>query len=532
MRDRLFLILAPALAFVSPVLATMAALALPISSSVPMIALGAISVCGLALGCVAAILMPGDRSGNVRDVLFVGVLLATILLFVDLAAGGHDLLGRFASGRLGKVATLIVVCFAIFAAVWLVRRKAALILFAGSAFLFASTIVKDYSFGTNTIAAPSLAPLDSSKRPFVYVVFDEAMGIEGVERAPGGAIAAAEMKSTLERHGFRLYGRAFSRHYVSARSIPNTINFDFSDESYGPVLRHHKDLKISSSLFEGLAEDGYGVVSYATAHESLDFCFVVATRCEVLQSFNPFNEFLPDDGAKADAFARVMWHAFAESYVVYNLMPALTDSDLSRAPAVDSSAFPLWFDKFSKDLMSSPKGHAFFAHMLFPHSPYVYGADCRKSGADLTGYFLAENAHLSGTALDAERTRQFSAYLAQYRCLATKLDGLLSGLEQTPGYEEATIVFHGDHGARISAGQFAESQSDRDMIDNYSALYAIKRPDIEPGYDTRQVSIQRLTAEYFSGNTPAELGPDNQIVVIDSKEPGRVVLREMPSFGS
>ena len=68
------------------------------------------------------------------------------------------------------------------------------------------------------------------------------------------------------------------------------------------------------------------------------------------------------------------------------------------------------------------------------------------------------------------------------------------------------------------------------MIDNYSALYAIKGPGIEPGYDSRKVSIQRLTAEYFSGKTLEELGPDNPNVVIDSKEQGKVVLREMPDF--
>ena len=106
---------------------------------------------------------------------------------------------------------------------------------------------------------------------------------------------------------------------------------------------------------------------------------------------------------------------------------------------------------------------------------------------------------------------------------------MLTSLETQPHFADATIVIHGDHGPRISAGQYVEGLSDRDMIDNYSALYAIRRPGTESGYDSRKVSVQRLTAEYFSAEG-AELGPDDPTVVIDSREVGTVVVRQMPDF--
>jgi hypothetical protein len=68
------------------------------------------------------------------------------------------------------------------------------------------------------------------------------------------------------------------------------------------------------------------------------------------------------------------------------------------------------------------------------------------------------------------------------------------------------------------------------MIDNYSTLYAIRRPGVEPGIDPRQVSVQRLTAEYFQNPPPEPVAVDDQSVVIDVDGDGEVVLREMPSM--
>jgi hypothetical protein len=90
----------------------------------------------------------------------------------------------------------------------------------------------------------------------------------------------------------------------------------------------------------------------------------------------------------------------------------------------------------------------------------------------------------------------------------------------------------GDHGARISAGMHVESMSERDMIDNYPALYAIRGPGIEPGYDVRKTSIQRLSAEYFSGKPAEALGPDELTVSIDRQDAEVAVDRPMPDFGA
>jgi hypothetical protein len=122
-------------------------------------------------------------------------------------------------------------------------------------------------------------------------------------------------------------------------------------------------------------------------------------------------------------------------------------------------------------------------------------------------------------------------YFQQAQCALITLDHMLDALESNPLYDGATIVVHGDHGSRLSATMFAENMTTRDMLDNYPALYAIKTPRLLPGPDDRKVSIQRLSAEFFSGQTRVELGPTNDDVAIDRRTTGQVEVRSMPDFG-
>jgi arylsulfatase A-like enzyme len=195
---------------------------------------------------------------------------------------------------------------------------------------------------------------------------------------------------------------------------------------------------------------------------------------------------------------------------------------------VDTYAFPRWFDRFERDVTSSALGTAYFAHFLMPHAPYVFDAACRETGTAHVATRLMEEQHLSGPPLEEARIAGYREYEAQYRCVAARIERFLTQVDRLPQFRDATVVIHGDHGGRISAGMFAENVGARDMVDNYSALYAIRRPGVAPGDDPRLTSVQRLTAEYFSGLTPDELGPDNLTVVLDSREDGRVIVRPAP----
>jgi len=63
----------------------------------------------------------------------------------------------------------------------------------------------------------------------VIIVFDGMIGVEGVDRSlPGGQELYVSIKDFHEKHGFRLFGKAFSRSSITRNSLPNTLNFVYS----------------------------------------------------------------------------------------------------------------------------------------------------------------------------------------------------------------------------------------------------------------------------------------------------------------
>lgn len=529
-RERLMLAVSPALALTAPLLEAYGTLSIPLFAWPSALLAGSLAAIGVLLGALIACLMSRDPGWSVRDVAFCCVLTAGVMLVVDVSGGGHALLTTLAPGsRMTRLAVVLLAGSGLMGAIWLVRRRIAGALFVACLAFFGSTVTMNVGiFTAASEAAPppqALPPAGTSAPPVVYLVFDEAMGIEGLQIAPGGRELASQLRDLLVRHRFRVHGGAFSRHFVTSRSIPNVLNFEFRDDDWG--VPAHANRKFESRLFRDLAAKGYQVISYGTAH--IDFCFSQAARCEVLPSFNPFSPYVENSRVRAKTLFQVVWEAFTESYFMYRygkfLISIVGEGLSTDFTGVDTYAWRLWFDRFESDLLAGPRGRAYFGHFLMPHAPYVFDDACRETGRATVGYMLGEKHGLTGAALDSTRASVYQDYVAQYRCLTGRLEQWLERLDRDPRFADATIVIQGDHGPRISAGQFAESVSARDLVDNYSALYAIRSPDVVPGYDTRVTSIQRLTAEYF-GAEP--LGPDYPTIAIDSRQEGQVRVLPMP----
>ncbi|MGH9905623.1 MAG: hypothetical protein ACRD8U_08590 [Pyrinomonadaceae bacterium] len=65
-------------------------------------------------------------------------------------------------------------------------------------------------------------------------------------------------------------------------------------------------------------------------------------------------------------------------------------------------------------------------------------------------------------------------------------------------FADAIVIVHGDHGSRISRSQYIEHMSAQELIANHAALFAIKKPRVQPGYDLEYVSLQDLFARHVS----------------------------------
>lgn len=553
-RERLMVIAAPVVAFMAPVVECLGTLGIPVHASPALWLLGGVGGLGLLCGVVGAGLSPAEGASVWRRLALVGVLTGAVLLAVDLGAGGNWILSVLlpATEHLGgpwtrravRLVLLAIPSALIFLALWKLGRHRVPLLFVMALAWFASSTAINLRIflPAETVGAPEVSPAETDRPPFVYLLLDEAMGVEGVSMAPGGASLARDLRAFADQHGFRLHGGAFSRHFTSGRSIPAALSFDFSDDQFGTHLSHSENGTVRSVLFDELARDGYEVVVYGTPH--VNFCFASAGRCEVLDSFNPYNRYLEREGAaprtmagsaamRAQAaffFTRPTLNYSILLYHYLNVLTARPEEPLpDRFYTLDPYMMPGWFERFAADVRTSPRGRAYFAHFLLPHAPYVFDSQCAETGQASVGYFLTEEHQLTGEAFERERAAIYEQYHQQYRCVLKLLDGFLGTLSTIPEFDDATIVLQGDHGARISAGRFAETLNERDLVDNHSALFAIRSPAIEPGYDTRKTSIQRLNAEYF-GPDPDRLPPDNGTVVNDSRSPGRVEVRQMPDF--
>jgi hypothetical protein len=380
---------------------------------------------------------------------------------------------------------------------------------------------------------------DAPAPPIVYIIFDELMGPEGIDKnMPEGAAAYDALRGVFERHGFRLFGNAFSRHNVTAKAIPSMLNFDFSDNtSWGFRSKYYRDVAEESvgknALFERVQEQGRSIFVQQTVH--LDYCHSApAIACRTFESFNPLGSHVPQLSSSRLAVVDLLGEAFKESYLVSRYTGVLRSafSSSGEKPVhYDVYAFPSWFEAFHRTVVDNfEPGRFFFGHFLMPHAPYAYGPQCELREQWYLPWFFTDRHGLKGTALEEKRTALYPQYFDQVICLTTKLDELLTDIDQRADYEDATVIVHGDHGSRLSATMFAEEMSQRDMIDNYSALFAIRAPEVKSGYDLRHVSIQHLAAEFLSGVPASSLAPDTGTVAIDERADGQVVTRQMPSL--
>jgi hypothetical protein len=197
-----------------------------------------------------------------------------------------------------------------------------------------------------------------------------------------------------------------------------------------------------------------------------------------------------------------------------------------------------------QDLRENPGGTAVFAHLLVPHHTYHYDRECRIQ-ANTDDWFHAVSRidarkELSIINSPESRRRRYESYFDQLGCLYRALREFLEDLEAADLLQGATIILHGDHGSRISLHspnrESAERLSDADLIDNYSVLFAVRRPGSKPAYDLNLRSIQALFAERFLGRPfPSE----NSEVVLDDwlkakrgPEPEPRMQKPMPDFGA
>ena len=137
-------------------------------------------------------------------------------------------------------------------------------------------LAADFFVPGREAVAPLAGAAESSLPPVLHILLDEHTAIEGLPRAfdPEGDGARALRRFYLTR-GFRVFGRAVSRHPDTAESLGATFNFKPLAEIDTSVKPHRL---VANAYFEEMLRRGYRLRIHQTDY--LDLCPTPSPRLQ------------------------------------------------------------------------------------------------------------------------------------------------------------------------------------------------------------------------------------------------------------
>lgn len=418
----------------------------------------------------------------------------------------------FIGGVLVLVNVLMTVC-------WLLRRHLGTIVSSifgvmalAAVLLPSETIPKGEAYSRDRAAKADLPPV-------VHVVLDGQIGIEGLPQdIPGGAELRRELKAFYDRYGFTVFGGAFSHYTATYESVSNLVNGQALSLTGAHIATSEAIIPVrgirlrQNAWFRTLSDQGYRIRVYQTDYldfcspekANVDYCFVV-----------PANSIRSLQETELTTFtkATVILNTYLSGSIIFKIFLRMAKSSAGRTALWEKPPPWIWqnqrlgaisaaavLDRMVDDLRDGPRGKAYFLHLLIPHSAYVLDSDCRLR-RDIHTWLGPTDPDVKKPYQNTPESRdaRYGKYFHQVRCVHRKLATLFDTMDSAGVLDNATIIVHGDHGSRIPLskmdGAFSAQFSDTDMIDSYSALFAVRTPGLAAGYDRSLRSIQALFAE-------------------------------------
>jgi len=345
----------------------------------------------------------------------------------------------------------------------------------------------------NDARAPDLASARAKGPVLVHLILDEMWGIGGL-RAVGDTGTAAFLEDFYLQRGFSLYPAAYSRWRQTTSSIPRTLSLDqppaLDTAAAGAawITRHYQ--LINNPYFATLRQSGYKLRIYQSTY--IDYCRAARPAllsCNVAPA-NSIANIAHLEGPwtrRALLAGRFLVNVTSRTY--RNLGK---DGNVWRR-SVAGGAFGL-LDQMAADVRAdSGAAVAYFAHLLTPHRPLEVDAACELY-PDLSRY--------TETGARGDNERRWRTILYRYgqqvRCTHSRIATLFAAIDSTGGFENAIIIVHGDHGARIlRRGSVLGRLRDLDRSElnsSFSTLLAVKLPGASAAVHPHPVPIQNYVA--------------------------------------
>jgi hypothetical protein len=469
---------------------------------------------GLVIAALLAVVV-GFAGRFFRAVVLAGVIALFIEMHVAIPSTSSFVIALVFLGAIAALTALL----------WFLHEHATKILAVVFIVLIAMTLVRSTP-GSHRIVSESTATASSGNAEpplLIHLLLDEHIGVEGLPtEIPGTRALRPELIDFYTSRGFRLFGGAYSQYANTYNSIANLLNFA-SREGGVSYLSHGETAQWQlkkAAYFQLLQQRGYRLHVYQSTY--MELCHVDGVQLQEcttypVQSLGMLQELDLSTFEKARAIANAIVTQSKLLLIANKVYERIIRGTLLRAgwqlpswrwqrPLFGPLPVPDVLDRISDDIMRHPRGHAFFAHLLLPHYPYVFDRSCelRSSTSDwLTNRISSTDVLVYNTV--ASRAQKYERYAEQTRCLLTLIDGLFDELESRGLLDDAIIVMNGDHGSRIpvhfpsgltwSSGVLTDS----DFSDTFSTLYAIRAPGVAAGYDQAPLSLVELLDHHLGG---------------------------------
>ena len=495
----------------------------------------------------------GIASVRLSNKLAYAVIVAAILTFTaDYSFEWIALSNRF---------VVLSVFVAMVALIWRIEETFVLVVSAFLCVFVTTTLVRaafNQEIDVHTLTERSAVSAASGPRLF-HLVLDEHIGIEGI---PTDTVYARQLKRKVkdfyQYYGFELYGGAYSRHFLTINSIPSLVNFSLESLDRAFVLGKESPHQLRENrYFKYLNEQGYQInvvgsdyIDFCSGHEAL-LRSCVNYSWWTLQNLSTLEVSLSTKTSTLLAMFLAKYDRYQKFLSVYenSVHPLLLSYGLSvpvlnreslwtnrRFEAAPLNAMPA-IDALSKGMLQLPRGNMLFAHLMLPHSPYVFREDCSPRPIPQS---LDNHVDMSDDSRTREgRSLRYDQYLRQIECLYLKLDDLFRRMQAAGIFDDSILILHGDHGARLGLhSPRVREQADltmTDYVDALSTLFATRIPGKPSRYDPSLHAIDHLLVDTLSaalGRPPVHsLSKQNPFVYLGAgnrKEQVRVELPWMP----
>lgn len=492
-----------------------------------------------ALGCLAVLTGLGLGAGFVaatHRTMAATVLASLVAAFVDV-----QFVFDARSVGLGKPALLAGIFACIWIAVFWFPTACSRLLTTAAAVMLSSTLLLPAGRLSWREEQPGNG---SNDLPFVlHVVLDEQIGIGGIPEAQAGSLRQP-WQTWLASENFRVLAGAYSEWAETRQALAHALSLSPRSRAAGLVAAAEAPFTnrlARSAYFDRLNDLGYEMHVYQTAY--FDLCAAAraalchtygntqlgALQAEPLTALDKATVIAASYTGRSRALREL--HGWLRTMNTRGLaVPVWSWERMRVGPIATMRAT----DRLADDLKTAGRGEFVLAHLLLPHYPYVYDAECRiRPVADWLDPGPPDLVNTKNTP--ETRALRYGRYAGHSQCAMRQVSRLLDAIPADVR-ADAIVILHGDHGPKISLHESTEPNVTRlatsDYHDTYSVLFAVRRRGLEIADDGAQVPIGCALAVFFKSGFRSLAVDDcrGPTTVPFRREAGQYVERPLPQF--